>query len=352
MTTYRNRRLLAAALLAGTTAFAGIAHATDLNVATYGGTWTDAAKAAYWDAYQAESGNKIVGGLTDDSLGGIRAVAATKPSKWDVMEADMLVGSEACSEGLVLPIDKAKLPVDDFIPNSIQECGVASATIGSVMVFNKDKYGANEPKTWQDFWDTKRFPGKRAMSRYVQSVAVAALLADGVPPAKVKEELRKPESRERILKKLSEIKNDVVFISTGTELVQGLLSGSFDMALGWNARINTANEEAGNKFKIVWSAGYNLGMNTYLIPATTAHPTEAMDYIASTADPEREAKFMTMFPYGGANKKAYDHLTPEQRTLQPASPENLLYAVSDDYEFWNGRYDEWQQALEAWIAAK
>jgi putative spermidine/putrescine transport system substrate-binding protein len=329
-----------------------VALADDLNVATYGGAWMDAAKAAYWAPFQQQTGIKIIGDVTDDSLGAIRALAANTPAKWDVMEADMLEATEACNEGLVHPIDKSLLPAADFIPSSIQECGVASAAIGVVMVVNKDKFGGSGPKTWQDFWDVKRFPGKRAMSRYVQSVAVIALLADGVPPAQVSTELRKPGARERVFKKLAEIKDDLVFITTGTEFIQGLVSGSYDMAVGWNARVNTANKETGDKFEIIWSAGYNLGMNAYLIPKTAAHPEAAMKYIAFVSNPAYQAKFMEMFPYGGPNKKAYELLSVQERDLQPADPAHLPFAVPDDYEFWAGRYDEWQQALEAWIAAK
>ncbi|WP_165778591.1 extracellular solute-binding protein [Mesorhizobium wenxiniae] len=331
---------------------AGVATAKDLNVATFGGAWTEAAKAAYWDPFTSETGTKIIGDITDDSLGAIRAVASTPKGKWDVVELEMMIANEACSEGLLLPIDKSRLPQSDYIPSSIHECAIASAAVGTVLVINTTRFPTHEPTTWQDFWDIKKFPGTRGLSRYVQSVAVAALLADGVRPEDVNAELRKPDAQKRVFAKLDEIKDRVVFFSTGAEFAQGLVSGSYDMALGWNARINSANDETGGIFKILWSAGYNLGMNAFVIPANTNDQASAMDYIASTASPERQAKFMEMFPYGGANKKAYELLTPEQRDLQPANPANLRYAVNDDYDFWAGRLDQWQQALESWIASK
>lgn len=328
------------------------ADSAELSVATYGGAYMDAVKQAYWQPFTTATGTNVIGSTTEDSMGVLRALATASPSKWDVMETDVVTAIEACNEGLILPLDKSKLPVADLLPHTLQECAVASASVAVALVVARGKFGSDEPKTWQDFWDTKRFPGKRGMARYIQNVATVVLLADGVPREKISEELRKPNARDRIFRKLSEIKGDLVFLDTGAEFVQGLISGTYDMALGWNARVDTANKESGGKFGIVWSAGYSLGLNAYIIPKTTGQPQAAMDYISFVAAPQVEADFMRLFPYGTANLKAYALVTPEVSAKLPSSPENLPYAVSDDYDFWGSHYAEWQEAFEAWIAAK
>ncbi len=146
-----------------------VALADDLNVATYGGAWMDAAKAAYWAPFQQQTGIKIIGDVTDDSLGAIRALAANTPAKWDVMEADMLEATEACNEGLVHPIDKSLLPAADFIPSSIQECGVASAAIGVVMVVNKGQVRRERTE------DLAGFLGRQALSGQASDVALCPI---------------------------------------------------------------------------------------------------------------------------------------------------------------------------------
>ena len=84
-------------------------------------------------------------------------------------------------------------------------------------------------------------------------------------------------------------------------------------------------------------------MNAYMIPANAQNPKAAMQYIASTAIPEREATYMRMFSYSGPNTAAFSLLTPEQRALQ--------------VEHWSGNrlaaeQVEWWQDLHAEARAR
>jgi putative spermidine/putrescine transport system substrate-binding protein len=348
------RRLSGMAALAATLALCAApgALAEDLRVATYGGAYMDAAKAAYWAPFQKDTGITIIGDTTDDSMGAIRALAEAPTAKWDVMEADMLIAGEACAEGLIKPIDKAMFPAT-MAPGTVTECGVTSVILGALLVVNRETYGAAKADTmgWAEYFDTRTYPGKRGMSRYVQQVAIAALLADGVAAKDIPAALREPGARDRIFKKLDPIKKDLVFYQTGTEFLQGLLSGEYSMAFGWNARINAANKESNNRFAARWQAGYSIGMNAFMIPANAPNPAAAMRYIASTAIPEREAAFMRAFSYSTPNTEAFALLTPPERALQPGNPDYAPFAAPEEAAFWNGKFDEWQQALEAWIAA-
>lgn len=328
------------------------AHAKELTVATFGGGQGEAARNAFVKPYQAATGVKVNLATTENSLGVIRAMASANPAKWDVMDVAMATAGQACKEGLLVPIDKSKLPMADLAQGSVTECAVSIPKAGSVLIYNKNRFGNNPPKSWADFWDVKRFPGKRAMTRYIQDAAFAALLADGVAPADVNKKLREPATRDRVFAKLNQIRDNLVWVSTGAELVQGLVSGSYDIALGWNARVNTANEETGGRFAVVWNAGFGLDGAASVIPITAAHPDLAMEYIAFTARAEQQAQYMKIFPYGSANRRAYDRLTAEQRDLLPSSPDKLKYAVVADNEFWSEHSSDWQKALEAWIARK
>ncbi len=76
------------------------------------------------------------------------------------------------------------LDMSQFPKGIIGECYVADFRYSLVFSYNADKWPdpAKAPKTLADFFDTKKFPGKRGVVRAVQDgLLEQALLADGRP---------------------------------------------------------------------------------------------------------------------------------------------------------------------------
>ena len=67
----------------------------------------------------------------------------------------------------------------DFVPAAVTECGVGIFVWSTVMAYNGDKL-KTAPTTWADFWDVKKFPGKRGMRKGARYNLEFALMADGV----------------------------------------------------------------------------------------------------------------------------------------------------------------------------
>lgn len=110
---------------------------------------------------------------------------------------------------------------------------------GLIVVYNTDKYGANPPKSWADFFDTTRFPGKRGIQNISgdldPGMFEGALLADGVAPEAVY-----PIDTDRALAKFSSIRDDIVFWTSGAQSQQQIEAGQVDMALVWSGRAYSA----------------------------------------------------------------------------------------------------------------
>ena len=51
----------------------------------------------------------------------------------------------------------------------------------TVLAWNTKTYGDKGPQSWADFWDVKKFPGKRSYRKGVAGALEPALMADGVP---------------------------------------------------------------------------------------------------------------------------------------------------------------------------
>jgi putative spermidine/putrescine transport system substrate-binding protein len=58
---------------------------------------------------------------------------------------------------------------------------IGAHTLSHVICYNKKKWpGEDHPKSWADFWNVQKFPGRRVLRREEVWVTEAALKADGV----------------------------------------------------------------------------------------------------------------------------------------------------------------------------
>jgi putative spermidine/putrescine transport system substrate-binding protein len=73
---------------------------------------------------------------------------------------------------------------EDYVKGAIQPCGVGFFVWSTVLAYNADKL-ASAPTSWADFWDTKKFPGKRGLRKGAKYTLEFALMADGVAPKDV-----------------------------------------------------------------------------------------------------------------------------------------------------------------------
>src|SRR3546814_1178814 len=84
---------------------------------------------------------------------------------------------------------------DDFLPAAVHECGVGAFVWSTVLAYN-GKTMKTAPTSWADFWDVKKFPGKRGMRKGARYNLEFALMADGVAPGDVYKTLSAPEGVE------------------------------------------------------------------------------------------------------------------------------------------------------------
>ncbi|MCK9505835.1 MAG: ABC transporter substrate-binding protein [Porticoccaceae bacterium] len=345
MTISSRFKLTTLALLVAGASFS--VHAAELNVSSYGGADAAAYRAAYWEPFEAQTGIKVNESLSDGSIGKVRSQVASGHVVWDVAQTDLGNMTIGCSEGLFEKMDLTGLPVDDLLPNTISECGIASEFAGTVMTYNADIV-KEAPKSWQEFWDTEKFPGKRCMRKAVETL-INALLADGVDRGDVYKVLDTEEGVQRAFDKLDEIKKDIVWWESGTQQIQSLLSGECNIGTAWNGRVADANA-SGNNLKMIWEAGYYLQWDNWTILKGSPNLQTAKEYIKFALDPKRQATFMEHITYGVANAKAYPMIAESLRDQMPTTENHLQYAVATDAEFWLQNGDELNARLQDWVA--
>ena len=163
-----------------------------LTVTSWAGAYGRAQASAMLRPYSAEKSVDVRIAQWDGDLREVQAAVDSRKYKGDVIDFELPKAAEACRKGLLEKIDPAILPdgddgkpaQKDFVPGAIGPCWVASVAYAQVMVASHRL--RHRPRTLADFFDTRTFPGRRALPRGSPRYNLEmALLADGVAPGDV-----------------------------------------------------------------------------------------------------------------------------------------------------------------------
>lgn len=186
-----------AALLIGTLLASAPAVARDLTVVSWGGNYQDAQRQIYFQPFAKETGKPILDESWDGGYGVLAAKLQAGTPNWDVVQVETEELALGCADGLYEPVDWAKLGgKDKFIPSAVNDCGVGAIVWTTGLGYDADKL-KTPPASWADFFDTQKFPGKRALRKGPKYALEFALIADGVEPKDVYTTLATPEGVDR-----------------------------------------------------------------------------------------------------------------------------------------------------------
>jgi putative spermidine/putrescine transport system substrate-binding protein len=215
-----------------------------------------------------------------------------------------------------------------------------------VLAYNADKLKA-PPGGWADFWDTKKFPGKRGLRKGAKYTLEFALMADGVAPKDVYKVLATKEGQDRAFKKLDQIKPNIQWWEAGAQPPQYLASGDVVMSSAYNGRIAAVQKES--NLKIVWNGGI-YDFDAWAIPKGAKKVDESLKFIAFSVQPEQQKTYSENIAYGPVNKNAVPLLSKDLLKDMPTTPENMQGQVGMDVTFWADYGEQLEQRFNAWAA--
>ncbi|WP_284618883.1 ABC transporter substrate-binding protein [Aquabacterium humicola] len=338
-------RMLAS--LAALTALPVLAQ-SQLTVVNFGGANGAAQKKAFVEPFEKSAGMKVVPVEYNGEQAKIKAMVESKKVTWDVVEVESPDVARGCDEGLFEKLDYTKIGNRaDFLRAGVTECGIGVFVWSTVMAYNGDKL-KDGPKTWADFWDTKKFPGKRGMRKGARYNLEFALMADGVPVADVYTQLRTKEGADRAFKKLTELKPHIQWWEAGAQPPQYLVAGDVVMSTVYNGRIDAANRE-GKNLKISWTGGiYDL--DYWVIVKGTPNKDAAYKFIAYASTADAQAEYAKNIAYGPTNQKALAKLDAKVLANLPTSPANVKDAMQFGIKFWADQGEELEKRFASWAA--
>ena len=271
------------------------------------------------------------------------------PISWDVVQVETSEMDRGCEEGVFAPIDWSKIGDKKvFLPDAVSECGVGTIVWSVLLAYNADRVKGNEPQAMADFWDTKRWPGKRGMRQGPKLNLEIALMADGVPPADVYKVLSSEAGIERAFNKLDELKPHLQWWEAGAQPPQWLASGDVVMTSAYNGRISAAIKE-GRNFKIVWT-GQNYAVDSWVIVKGSPNLDLAYEFIKFSSQPENQAVSAAAVPYGPTHVKAVAAVDPKIAPDLPTYPANLVGSVATDADWWVDHIEELSERFNVWAA--
>ena len=333
-----------ALLLAGAEARA---QARDLTVVGWGGAAQDAQREVYFRPFQQQSGRRLLEETWDGGVGVLRAKIQSGANNWDVVQVEseeLLIG---CDEGLFEKLDWPLIGGrDHYIPAAVSDCGVGTILYSFVLAYDRART-PDGPRNWADFFDTRRFPGKRALRRGPKTTLEIALMADGVPAAEVYRVLGTRAGVDRAFRKLDAIKGDLVWWERGAQPPQLLASGEVAMTVAYNGRIDAANRAEGRDFVISWP-GNLFTIDSWVIMRGTPNRAPALEFLRFAGQPAVQAGLPPRIPYGPTAVGTNALLPPGVLANLPSAPANSEGALEISDRFWldnldslNGRFNTW-----------
>ncbi len=239
-----------------------------VTVVSWGGAYTNSQKLGYGDPAAKKLGIPVNWVDYSGGLSEIKAQVEAGAITWDIIDVYAMDTINGCDEGLFVEFDFDKdfgagsdgvKASDDFftggkkplteLPGGMpSKCAVGNILYTWNYAYNHDTIGSKKPKSVKDFFNTKKFPGKRGIYNSPTAFLEVALAADGIKPgkggAKIYEALRTEEGVTRAINKVKTLCEDpnggCVFWSAGAKPPELLMSGEVVMATGWNGRFFNA----------------------------------------------------------------------------------------------------------------
>jgi putative spermidine/putrescine transport system substrate-binding protein len=353
-------------IIASATVFAfgfNTANADSLTAVSWGGAYTKSQLEAYYKPFEKMTGIKMNSEDYNGGLAEVKAQVQAKNVTWDLVDVELSDAVKGCDEGILEKIDHSSLPAapdgtpatKDFLPGTLTECGVGQIVWSTIIAYDNTKFTGSKPKTIKDFFNTGKFPGKRALRKVPRINLEWALMADGVPNSKIYTTLATPAGVDRAFKKLDSIKKDVIWWESGAQPPQMLADGEVVMASAYNGRIFNAQVTEKKPFSIIWD-GQIWDLDLWVIPKGSKNLKNARAFVKYSTDTQRNADQAKYISYGPVRQSAAPLVSKHAATgvdmkpHMPTAPENFKTALQNDFEFWADHNDELNERFNAWLA--
>lgn len=316
-----------------------------ITVVSFGGAYQAAQSQAYMKPFAAQTGIKVIEGDYNGDYGILYQRAIAPRGAWDVVSVEAAPTARGAKEGIFLEIPNAVYKGLNLLPQAKGKYAAGHLIFSTILAYstmafpNKDK----APKSWSDFWDVNKFPGKRALRNNPRGTLEIAILASGIDPAHLY-----PLDVDLAFRQLDKIRADLLFWESGAQPTQLLANGNVVMTSVYNGRVWDAKAKDGLAADWSWNQGL-METEYWAIPKNTSHPREALDFIAFSLATPQQAFFANEIAYGPTNLDALPLVKKKILEALPNSEKALPLQIPVNSQWWaeneasvGARWERWK----------
>ncbi|WP_439406577.1 polyamine ABC transporter substrate-binding protein [Bradyrhizobium sp. DASA03076] len=313
-----------------------------VTVTAYGGSIQEILVKTVTNPFTEETGIKVNLIPTPD-LAKLKAQQLIGNVEMDVFVTSAVGAAFGSKEGFWEKLDLSMVDVDDMpIPPASDSITLNSYAGG--VGWDPAKYGAGKhPTNFAEYFDLKKFPGRRTLRNQPNETLEIALLADGVPPKEIY-----PLDIDRAFKVLDRIKPSIAsWLNTSTQTISLLQTGEVDFSYTYANRVKATNEPGGGK-PLALSLEQNLfGTNVNAIPKGAPNKEHAMKLVAYFMRPEVQARLCEAASFTPNSKKGFSMLSAEARKWLPdfRNPNHLV----QDGAYWTENLEVVSRRFKEWV---
>lgn len=301
---------------------------------------------AYGKAFQAATGIEVVPVTgANDPIGMIKQMVDTRTYTWDMSIVSRQVANQLAAEGsgYLEPLKIDDAPGWKALPEGFRSPYYAGNDVVATVLGYRTDTVKTAPRSWADFFDTAKLPGRRAMRRSPVDTIEQALLGDGVAGDRLF-----PLDFDRAYRRLDAVRKDIgVWWTSGAQSTQLLQSGEVDLCPSWNGRIQAAIR-AGAPIAIMWDQAL-WQTEGWVILKGTPNADLCREFIRFALAAERQAIFARATGYGPTLPAALDALEPDLARTLPTHSANRASAILVDVDFWTAKRAEATDRFNRWI---
>jgi putative spermidine/putrescine transport system substrate-binding protein len=318
-------------VLAGTPAHA---QAKEVVLANWGGDAVKFMGDAWGAPFEKDTGIKVAIDSSGPSLAKIKAMVESGKVTWDVLDTGAGTSFDLGKAGLLERIDYSIVDKTQIPPAFAMPWCVGNGAYSYVIAYDTSKVGATPPQNWAEFWDVKRWPGKRTMRKSMHSVLEAALLADGVARDKIY-----PIDTKRAFDKVKQIKEHIVWWNAGADSQQLIRDGECVIGNIWSTRAKGLETDSRGRITWTWNDGI-VTSAVLAVPRGNPAGKAAMQFINSTLIPERQVAFFKTLGTAPANPRAAALVPAELKRFNALDTDNAAKQIFLDDAWYADNYVE------------
>ena len=312
-----------------------------LVIASWGGSWQDALRNAWWKPFSEKYGVKIV---EDGPPMNPKVIAMVQSGKvtWDICDFAAYRADPLGLGGYLEPLDYSVIDATHVTQKFVSKYGIASAVAATILGYRTDVITSDPPTSMAALWDLKKYPGKRSLHDEATHNIPCALVAAGMPKDQVYP--LDDAKLDKAFKKLDEIKEHCLWWTIGAQSPQQLAAKEVILAQGYNGRFDTLIDQ-GVPIKTVWEGG-QVNPDCWSVTKNSPNKDLAMLFIAWATLPENNWEITKHITYAPANEASFPKVPENVRARVPST--YLDKQIIIDINWWGPNFDRVSDRWKEW----